>query len=78
MLTAVTRKLPVYSAPMPTQMVSDLLNTKALLSKGGHYISIIRGKLLVYHQVDSLLGGSEKTLVSQLTSSFEKNVALSI
>lgn len=78
MITAVTRKLPVYSASMPTQMVGDLLNTKALLSEGGHYISVVRGKLVVYHQVDSLLGGSEKTLVSQLASSFEKNVALSI
>ena len=45
---------------------------------GGIKVSIMRGKLLVYHQVDSLLDGSEKTLVLQLTSSFEKNVALSI
>ena len=61
MITTVTRELPIDRTSMPTQVVGDLLNTKALLSEGGHYISVVRGQLLVYHQVDSLLGGSEKT-----------------
>jgi len=38
----------------------------------------LRGELSIFHKVDSLLGGSEDTLVSQFTSLLNLDVALSI
>ncbi len=77
-MATVTSEPSIYCTSMPTQVTGNLLNRKVLFSEGRYYISVVRGKLLIVHKIDSLLGRSGKALLSQFASFFKKSVALSI
>lgn len=78
MMAAIAGELPVERAAVSPQVIGDLLYRKPLFSEGCHNIPVRRGELLICHKANSLLGGSEKAGVLQVTSSFEHLVALSI
>ena len=78
MVAAIAFKLPVDGTSVKSEDLGNLLNGGALFFQGTQDIPIMRGELSICHKVDSLLGGSEDTLVSQFTSFLKRNVALSI
>lgn len=68
MVAAVTLQLSIDSAAVEAQVLGYLFNRDPLFFEGAQDISVFRGELSMLHKVDSLLGGSENTLVSQFTS----------
>jgi hypothetical protein len=63
-VAAIARKCSVDRTTVKAEVVSNLLDRDALFFEGAQYIPIMRGELSIFHRVDSLLGGSENTLVS--------------